>query len=410
MATETPLVSGGFRLARRFDVVILGAGAAGLMCAIRAGQGGKRVLVLDHARNPGEKIRISGGGRCNFTNLHAEPKNYLSTNPHFAKSALARYTPRDFLDLVEKHRIAWHEKTLGQLFCDDSARDIIRMLLDEMQAVGVTLELRTEISAVEKGPDGFRVVTSNGMVEAGSVVIATGGKSIPKMGATGFAYRIAAEFGLKVTDTRPGLVPLTLDPVLLEKLSPLSGIAVDAQVKRGKTSFREALLFTHRGLSGPSILQISSYWREGDAITLSIEPDIDIAARLKEGRKANGKQAAQTVLGEILPKRLAQFLTENAGMTGQMADHGDRKLEALAASAQAWSLVPAGSEGYRTAEVTIGGVDTAGLDSRTMQAKTVPGLYFIGECVDVTGWLGGYNFQWAWACGHACGTALSEQV
>lgn len=395
-------------MARRFDVVILGAGAAGLMCAIRAGQGGKRVLVLDHAKTPAEKIRISGGGRCNFTNIHAGPKNYLSANPHFAKSALARYTPRDFLDLVEKHRIAWHEKTLGQLFCDDSAKDIIHMLLDEMRAVGGVLELRTEISAVEKGPDGFRVATSNGVVEAGNVVIATGGKSIPKMGATGFAYRIAAEFGLKVTDTRPGLVPLTLDPALLEKLSPLSGIAVDAQVKHGKTSFREALLFTHRGISGPSILQISSYWREGDAIKLSIEPDIDIADRLKDGRKTNGKQAAQTVLGEILPKRLAQFLTENAGMTGQMADQGDRKLEALAASAQDWTIVPAGSEGYRTAEVTIGGIDTSEIDSKTMQAKNVPGLYFIGECVDVTGWLGGYNFQWAWASGHACGEALSE--
>ncbi|MEB2848461.1 aminoacetone oxidase family FAD-binding enzyme [Rhizobiales bacterium RZME27] len=395
-------------MARRFDVVILGAGAAGLMCAIRAGQGGKRVLVLDHAKNPAEKIRISGGGRCNFTNIHATPKNYLSANPHFAKSALARYTPRDFLDLVEKHRIAWHEKTLGQLFCDDSAKDIIHMLLDEMRAVGATLELKTEISTVEKGPDGFRITTTGGMVEAGAVVIATGGKSIPKMGATGFAYRIAAEFGLKVTETRPGLVPLTLDPTLLEKLSPLSGIAVDAEVKHGKTSFREALLFTHRGISGPSILQISSYWREGDAIKLSIEPDIDIATRLKEGRKANGKQAAQTVLGEILPKRLAQFLTENAGMTGQMADQGDRKLEALAAGAQDWTIVPAGSEGYRTAEVTIGGIDTSEIDSKTMQAKNVPGLYFIGECVDVTGWLGGYNFQWAWASGHACGEALSE--
>ncbi|MGI2032534.1 NAD(P)/FAD-dependent oxidoreductase [Rhizobium panacihumi] len=395
-------------MARRFDVVILGAGAAGLMCAIRAGQGGKRVLVLDHAKNPAEKIRISGGGRCNFTNIHAGPKNYLSANPHFAKSALARYTPRDFLDLVEKHRIAWHEKTLGQLFCDDSAKDIIHMLLDELRTVGGILELRTEISAIEKAPDGFRVLTANGTVEADAVVIATGGKSIPKMGATGFAYRIAAEFGLKVTETRPGLVPLTLDPLLLEKLAPLSGIAVDAEVKHGKTSFREALLFTHRGISGPSILQISSYWREGDAIRLSIEPDIDIAARLKNGRKANGKQAAQTVLGEILPKRLAQFLTENAGMTGQMADQGDRKLEALAASVQDWTIVPAGSEGYRTAEVTIGGIDTSEIDSKTMQAKNVPGLYFIGECVDVTGWLGGYNFQWAWASGHACGEALSE--
>ena len=397
-------------MARRYDVVILGAGAAGLMCAIRAGAGGRRVLVLDHARAPAEKIRISGGGRCNFTNIHAGPKNYLSANPHFAKSALARYTPRDFLDMVEKHRIAWHEKTLGQLFCDDSAKDIIRMLLEEMRAVGATLELGAEISAVEKGADGFRVTTSNGMVEAAAVVMATGGKSIPKMGATGFAYRIAAEFGLKVTETRPGLVPLTLDPALLEKLSPLSGIAVDAEIGHGKTSFREALLFTHRGLSGPSILQISSYWREGDAIKLSIEPDIDIAARLKEGRKANGRQAAQTVLGEIVPKRLAQFLAENGGATSPLADQNDRKLEALAATAQEWSIVPAGSEGYRTAEVTLGGIDTTELDSRSMQSKSVPGLYFIGECVDVTGWLGGYNFQWAWASGHASGEAIAQPL
>nr|WP_281029205.1 NAD(P)/FAD-dependent oxidoreductase [Rhizobium deserti] len=393
-------------MTRRFDVVVLGAGAAGMMCAFRAGQRGRSVLVVDHAKAPGEKIRISGGGRCNFTNLHAGPRNYLSANPHFAKSALARYTPRDFLDLVERHKIAWHEKTLGQLFCDDSAKDIVRMLLAEMRAADVVLELQVQPTAVEKTLDGFRILTSGGPVDAGSLVVATGGKSIPKMGATGFAYEIARQFGLKIVETRPGLVPLTLDPHMLEKLSPLSGVAVQAEVRHGKTSFREALLFTHRGLSGPSILQISSFWREGDDVKLAIEPDLDMAQQLKAARKANGRQAAQTALSENLPKRLAQFFVESQGIAGNLADLSDKAIEKLAASIRDWTIRPAGSEGYRTAEVTIGGVDTSDLDSRMMQAKAVPGLYFIGECVDVTGWLGGYNFQWAWASGHVCGEAL----
>ena len=393
-------------MARKFDVVVLGAGAAGMMCAIRAGGRGRSVLVLDHAKAPGEKIRISGGGRCNFTNIHATAKNYLSGNPHFAKSALARYTPRDFLDMVEAHGIAWHEKTLGQLFCDESAKDIIRMLLAEMRKVKAELELQTEVTSVERTIDGFRLATSSGPIEARALVIATGGKSIPKMGATGFAYRIAEQFGLKVTETRPALVPLTLDPGLLEKLAPLSGIAVPAEVRHGKTTFREALLFTHRGLSGPSILQISSYWREGDEITLVVEPDMDVAAMLKAARGQNGRQAPQTVLAETLPKRLAQFFVETRGIASHLADLSDNAIHALAASIQSWTIRPAGSEGYRTAEVTSGGIDTSGLDSRTMEAKAVPGLFFIGECVDVTGWLGGYNFQWAWASGHVCGEAL----
>ncbi|EUC00252.1 HI0933 family protein [Rhizobium sp. CF080] len=393
-------------MTRKFDVVVLGAGGAGMMCAIRAGGRGRSVLVLDHAKAPGEKIRISGGGRCNFTNIHATAKNYLSANPHFAKSALARYTPRDFLDMVERHGIAWHEKTLGQLFCDDSAKDIIRMLLSEMKAANVVLELQKQITSLEKTSDGFRIATTDGPVEVGSVVVATGGKSIPKMGATGFAYDIARQFGLKIVETRPALVPLTLDPNLLEKLSPLSGIAVPAEVRHGRTGFREALLFTHRGLSGPSILQISSYWREGDDVALVIEPDLDIAAMLKTARKVNGRQAAQTVLAEVLPKRLAQFFVEARGLTAHLADLSDKAIEGLAASIQNWAIKPAGSEGYRTAEVTLGGIDTSELDSKTMQAKAVPGLYFIGECVDVTGWLGGYNFQWAWASGHVCGEAL----
>ena len=392
-------------MAGRYDVIVLGAGAAGMMCAIRAGRRGRSVVVLDHAAAPGEKIRISGGGRCNFTNINAGPKNFLSANPHFAKSALARFTPQDFIAMVERHGIAWHEKALGQLFCDNSAKDIIRMLTDEMQAAGAELRLRTEIGSIEKSAGGYRIHTSEGVFEASSLVVATGGKSIPKMGATGFAYRIAEQFGLPVVETRPGLVPLTLDPQLLQRLAPLSGIAAPAEIRHGKTSFREALLFTHRGLSGPAILQISSYWREGEEITVAIEPDIDILALLKKAKQASGRQSAQTALAEILPKRLAQHIVESEGITGNMADQSEKRLQQLASAIQSWRVKPSGSEGYRTAEVTLGGVDTACLDSRTMQVKTIPGLFFIGECVDVTGWLGGYNFQWAWASGHVAGEA-----
>jgi predicted Rossmann fold flavoprotein len=390
-------------LTKTVDVVIIGAGAAGMMAAIRAGQRGRRVMLLDHAKAPGEKIRISGGGRCNFTNIHAGPKNYLSANPHFAKSALARFTPQDFLGMVDAHNIPWHEKILGQLFCDDSAKDIIRMLLEEMKAANVKLQLLTEIEAVHKAGDGFEIATNQGTFACQSLIIATGGKSIPKMGATGFAYKIAEQFGLSLIETRPGLVPLTLEPGLLSELSPLAGVAVDASLSHGKTAFREALLFTHRGLSGPSILQISSYWREGDSITLSLEPDKNFLDILKAAKRDNGRQAVQTVLSLHLPKRLAQYCVERAGITKPLADLSDKMLARFADSLQKWVLKPAGSEGYRTAEVTLGGVDTKELDSKTMQAKTVPGLYVIGEAVDVTGWLGGYNFQWAWASGHAAG-------
>lgn len=391
-------------MAEKTDVIIIGAGAAGMMCAIEAGKRGRRVAVLDHAKAPGEKIRISGGGRCNFTNIHAGPKNFLSANPHFSKSALARYTPRDFLALVEKHGIAWHEKTLGQLFCDHSAKDIIKMLLSEMRDVHADLRLETTIESVERHGAGFRVMTGEGPIEAQSLVVASGGKSIPKMGATGLAYRIAEQFGLGLIETRPGLVPLTLDPAQLEAIGELAGVAADAEARSGKTAFREAVLITHRGLSGPAILQISSYWREGQEIVLRLMPDIDIAAILKEIRRTHGKQAVQTALGDILPRRLAQFFADGAKLTGrQLADLSDKAINQLATSIQAWTIKPAGSEGYRTAEVTLGGVDTNGLDSKTMQAKAVPGLYFIGECVDVTGWLGGYNFQWAWASGFAAG-------
>jgi predicted Rossmann fold flavoprotein len=392
-------------LAQKCDVVVIGAGAAGMMCAISAGRRGRSVTVLDHAAAPGEKIRISGGGRCNFTNIHAGPKNFLSANPHFAKSALARFTPQDFIAMVDRHGIAWHEKTLGQLFCDDSAKDIIRMLTDEMRAASVEMRLRTEITSVERHGDGFRIQTSDGPMEAASLVIASGGKSIPKMGASGFAYRIAEQFSLPVIETRPGLVPLTIEPSLLQRLTPLSGIAAPAEIRHGKTSFREALLFTHRGLSGPAILQISSYWREGDEISVVIEPDIDVFERLKAARQMNGRQSAQTALAEILPKRLAQHLVDTEEISGNMADLSDKRLQRLAAAVQDWRVKPSGSEGYRTAEVTLGGVDTACLDSRSMQVKTIPGLFFIGECVDVTGWLGGYNFQWAWASGYVAGEA-----
>ncbi|ABR59162.1 aminoacetone oxidase family FAD-binding enzyme [Sinorhizobium medicae] len=391
-------------MAEKQDVVIIGAGAAGMMCAIEAGKRGRRVLVLDHAKAPGEKIRISGGGRCNFTNIDASPRNFLSGNPHFCKSALARYRPQDFVALVERHGISWHEKTLGQLFCDHSAKDIIRMLTAEMSEAGVQLALETAISAVERIASGFRITTSAGSVDAASLVLASGGKSIPKMGATGFAYRIAEQFDMPLVETRPALVPLTLDQAQLAKLGGLAGVAADAEARFGKEAFREAVLITHRGLSGPAILQISSYWREGEEIVLRLMPDIDIASILKGMRRTNGRQAAQTALADILPRRLAQFFADEAKVTGRMlADLSDKAIDALSNSIQAWAIKPAGSEGYRTAEVTLGGVDTRALDSRSMQTREVPGLYFIGECVDVTGWLGGYNFQWAWSSGFVAG-------
>ncbi|WP_159946610.1 NAD(P)/FAD-dependent oxidoreductase [Rhizobium sp. 18065] len=393
-------------MAKQYDVAILGAGAAGMMAAMTAGRRGRSVVILDHAKAPGEKIRISGGGRCNFTNIHAGPKNYLSDNPHFAKSALARYTPHDFIAMVDRHKIAWHEKTLGQLFCDDSAKDIIRMLLEEMRAAHVDLKLSTTIDTVEHGIDGFRLPTSEGTIIARSLVVACGGKSIPKMGATGFAYRIAEQFGLTVTETRPALVPLTLEPNLLADLAELAGVAVDADIRHGKTSFREAMLFTHRGLSGPAILQISSYWREGDEIILSLEPDVAVLEGLKQARRENGRQAVQTVLAQHLPKRLAQYIADSLKLDRPLADQSDKALASVEQHLRRWVIKPAGSEGYRTAEVTLGGVDTRHLDSRTMMARDVPGLYFIGECVDVTGWLGGYNFQWAWASGYAAGESL----
>jgi len=388
-----------------FDVVVIGAGAAGLMCAIEAGKRGRRVLVLDHAKAPGEKIRISGGGRCNFTNTRTAPAAFLSQNPRFCISALSRYTPADFIALVDRHGIAWHEKTLGQLFCDDSAKQIVDMLVGALRDAGGVLRLGTDVSSIEKAADGFSLMAGSQAIGCQSLVIATGGKSIPKMGATGFAYDVARQFGLAVTTTRPALVPLTIEVAQLARLAPLAGVAADVRVRCGKTSFDEAMLFTHRGLSGPAILQISSYWREGDAIQIDFAPGVELFEALKQAKGLNGKQAAATVLAEQVPKRLAQFLAESVGASGALADTSDKVLRALADTARAWTIKPVGSEGYRTAEVTLGGIDTAGLDQRTMAAKTVPGLYFVGEGVDVTGWLGGYNFQWAWASGWCAGQA-----
>lgn len=395
------------------DVLIVGAGAAGMMCAIEAGKRGRRVRVIDHARAPGEKIRISGGGRCNFTNTRTSGAEFLSENPRFALSALKRFTQHDFLKMVERHGIAWHEKTLGQLFCDDSAKQIIRMLTDEMKTAGVTLSLGLAVKAIARDGQRFTVDLDDGTrVSAASLVVATGGKSIPKMGATGWGYEVARQFGLRVTETRPALVPLTFEPGLLEQLKPLAGVAVDAVVKAVPASsspkgdrpqFKEAMLFTHRGLSGPSILQISSYWREGEAITVDMAPGEDVAARMLAAKTENGKQAVHTALGHVIPRRLAEVVCVREGLSGKLAEVGDKKLRAMAETVNAWTVKPVGSEGYRTAEVTLGGVDTAVLDQQTMEAKAVPGLFFIGEVADVTGWLGGYNFQWAWSSGWAAG-------
>jgi predicted Rossmann fold flavoprotein len=389
-----------------FDVVVVGAGAAGMMCAIEAGRRGRRVLVIDHAKAAGEKIRISGGGRCNFTNTRTGPNAFLSENPRFCISALRRFTPADIVARVEAHGVAWHEKTLGQLFCDGSAMQVVNLLLDEMRAAGVELRLSTEVEAVARDGDGFTLTTRGGALACRSLVIATGGKSIPKMGATGFGYELAAQFGVRVTPTRPALVPLTFETGLLSRLAPLAGVALDVRVRCGKTAFDEAMLFTHRGLSGPAILQISSYWREGEAIEIDMAPGVDVFDLLRRARSDSPKQAVATVLGRILPARLAQRIVETEGAGGNIADASDKTLRRVASSVNAWCVKPVGSEGYRTAEVTLGGVDTAALDQRTMEARAVPGLFFVGEVVDVTGWLGGYNFQWAWASGWCAGQAV----
>ena len=385
-----------------FDVIILGAGAAGMFCAIEAARRGRRVLLLDHAKAPGEKIRISGGGRCNFTNLDIRPECFLSQNPRFARSALSRYTQHDFIARVTAAGISWHEKTLGQLFCDGSAREIIAMLTRDMAQAGVDLRLGVEIGAIRH--DGsFQVDTSAGRFTAARLVVATGGKSIPKMGATGLGYQIAEQFGLPVLETRPGLVPLTFTDAQLEEMRQLAGLAVPAVVSCGKTAFQEGLLFTHRGLSGPSILQISSYWCEGEEIGIDLAPGMDLRGWLAQEKSRWGRQSVTTALGAHLPEKLARQIVQRAGVTGNLADQPKAVLNRLVEATQHWRVKPAGSEGYRTAEVTLGGVDTRALDAKTLQARAVPGLYFIGEVVDVTGWLGGYNFQWAWSSGWVAG-------
>ena len=387
---------------RQFDVVVLGAGAAGLMCAATAGQQGRRVALLEHGGQPGRKILISGGGRCNFTNLHCGPANFLSENVHFAKSALAGYGPLDFLALVERYGIPWHEKTQGQLFCDGSSRAILDLLLAECAAGGVELVLNARGIAVERAAasGGFLVSSSAGKFEAGAVVVGTGGLSIPKMGATGFGYEIAAQFGLKVIEPRPALVPLVLggDEAAWTELA---GVATEVVAWAGGAHFREKMLVTHRGVSGPAVLQASSYWRPGEELVFDLAPDADLLAGLKQPRARRDQAALRQALREVLPQRLAGFLAE----TGAPEGWSNAALEACERRLHRWTLHPVGTEGFEKAEVTAGGVDTDGLHARTMEARAVPGLYFIGEAVDVTGWLGGFNFQWAWASGVAAGRA-----
>ncbi len=388
-----------------YNTIIIGAGAAGMMCAAHCGG---RVLVIDHAKAAGEKIRISGGGRCNFTNTFAEPENFISANPHFCKSALARYTQWDFIDLVNRHGIAWHEKTLGQLFCDGSSKQIIAMLLAEMERAGAELWVSTSVVDVRKTESGFALeVERDGKrqkLSSRNLVMASGGKSIPKMGATGLAYDVARKFGLQVTDTRAALVPFTFSD---GRFKEITGVSLPVRLSNSRISFDEAMLFTHRGLSGPAVLQLSSYWNEGEPISVNLIPDLPLFEWLREQRQNSGRKALTTELARHLPARLVDHLKPVLSLEGNLADQSDATLETLVSKLSAWSMVPSGTEGYRTAEVTLGGVDTDGLSSKTMEAKHMPGLYFIGEAVDVTGWLGGYNFQWAWSSGHAAGTAIA---
>jgi predicted Rossmann fold flavoprotein len=402
-------------MTKQFDVAVIGAGAAGMMCAAVAGQRGKRVVLLDHAEKLAEKIRISGGGRCNFTNINAGPQNFLSENPHFCRSALSRYTPQDFLALVKKYRIAHHEKHRGQLFCDDSSEQIIQMLKAECMAGDVSWRMPCQIASVRKEGEGFVLATDHGDIHARNVVVATGGLSIPKIGATDLAYRIAKQFDLKLIETRPGLVPLTFDSESWAPFVPLAGISLEVDVSTGsgkgkgakKGYFREDLLFTHRGLSGPAILQISSYWTPGTPIVLDLLPEMDVAEELI-GSKTTQKKQLGNVLGQWLPARLAEglLLANGYAPDARLADMPDAKLRKLGDAINRWAIVPNGSEGNRKAEVTLGGVDTRELSQQTMMAAKAPGLYFIGESVDVTGWLGGYNFQWAWASGYAAGSSI----
>lgn len=393
----------------KYDVIIIGAGAAGLFCAAQAGQRGLRVLLLDNGKKPGRKILMSGGGRCNFTNLYTEPAAYLSHNPHFSKSALARYTQWDFIALVNQYGIAYHEKTLGQLFCDDSAQQIVDLLMAECEKGQVTLRLRSEVLSVSRDDAGYAVQLNGAEVRAGKLVIASGGLSMPGLGASPFGYRLAEQFGLRVYPTRAALVPFTLHKPLLEQLQTLSGVSLPATIEaaNGKR-FKEAMLFTHRGLSGPSVLQISSYWQPGEFVTIDLSPERDLDAFINEERQARPNQSLKNTLAKPLPKRLVEVLQ----LLGIVPEVTLKQLNAkqqreLTETLHGWRVQPNGTEGYRTAEVTLGGVDTTQLSSKTMEARDVPGLYFIGEVVDVTGWLGGYNFQWAWSSAWACAQALN---
>lgn len=398
-------------MTNQFDIAVIGAGAAGMMCAAVAGQSGKKVVLIDHAPRLAEKIRISGGGRCNFTNLYAGPQNYLSDNPHFCKSALSRYTPQDFIALVKRYRIGYHEKHKGQLFCDDSAEQIIEMLKAECERGHVAWRMPCKVESIGKDGERFRIDTNAGIILANHVVIATGGLSIPKIGATDFAFRIARQFGLKLIEPRPGLVPLTFDTAAWERFVPLAGIALEVEIETGEKKkrmhFREDLLFTHRGLSGPAVLQISSFWQPGAPLVVNLVPEIDVAVTLIEGKTTIKKNLAN-VLSQWLPARLAEgwLLANHFRPDARVADLPDKQLRTLGESLNRWVITPNGSEGYRKAEVTCGGVDTRELSQQTMMAAKAPGLHFIGEAVDVTGWLGGYNFQWAWASGVAAGLSI----
>lgn len=387
------------------EVLVIGAGAAGLMCAIEASRRGRRVLVIDHADRPAEKIRISGGGRCNFTNLRASPRQFLSENPDFCVSALSRFSQHDFIARIEARGIAYHEKTLGQLFCDGSASAIIEMLLEDLGAAGGQLQLNVEPGGIRRHPGGFEVETSRGALSCEALVIATGGKSIPKMGASGYAYEVAERFGLSVVEPRPALVPFTLAAEKLEPVKELAGVSLPARVSVKETCFEEGMLFTHRGLSGPAILQISSYWREGEDIVIDLTCGADAVSALKQARRERPRLQLENALQQLIPKRLADQVAAHTYPRARLADLSDLKLREVSARLSAWRLRPDGTEGWRTAEVTLGGVSTDALSSRTMEARDVKGLYFVGECVDVTGWLGGYNFQWAWSSGWAAGQA-----
>lgn len=391
-----------------YDTVIIGAGAAGLFCASLAGQAGLSVLVLDNGKKAGRKILMSGGGRCNFTNMYIEPSAYLSENPHFCKSALARYTQWDFIELVQKHNIAYHEKTLGQLFCDDSAQQIVDLLLAECQKGKVSVRLRSEVTLIEKKNENFTVFVDGKAIVTSSVVIASGGLSMPGLGATPFGYKVAEQFGLPVLPTRAGLVPFTLHKPQLEQFSQLSGVAVPAIVTaKSGTSFKENILFTHRGLSGPAILQISSYWQPGEYVSINLLPNIDLENLLQEKRQEHPNQSLKNTLSRLLPKRFIEIMIENKQLPDvPLTQLSNERITQIAVLLQEWQVQPNGTEGYRTAEVTLGGVDTRALSSKTMEATKVKGLYFIGEVVDVTGWLGGYNFQWAWSSAYACAQSL----